>query len=297
MGFFEMKDKDFISILEATKKSPAQVSVRGWVLRERGSNMLKFIILRDSSGIIQCVLDRKKFDKRWNEIDKLQVETSLKVTGRTKEDKRAPTGFEITVDEIEIVGISDKFPINKDLNEKLLGDRRHLWLRSRKMVAVLKIRSSILFALHSFFRRNKFIEVEAPSFTGSTSEGGSTTFEVPYFGKKAYLTQSWQFYAENIINAVERAYAIAPSFRAEKSKTTRHLTEFWHCEAEAAWVDMEELMSLARDCLSFVLNEVINENLSELQILEIDVDRLIKKNYFSRITYREAIDTLIKKGY
>ncbi len=288
----------FLSIAEAIKKGSGEVAIRGWVYRERGSNQMKFIVLRDSSDIIQCVFDKAKFEKQWEDIDKLQIEASLMVWGEIKEDKRAPAGYEISADKIQIVGLSDSFPINKDLNEELLGDRRHLWLRSRKMLATLKIRSTVLFALHKFFRENRFIEVEAPSFVGSTSEGGSTTFEVSYFGKKAYLTQSWQFYAENIIAAVERAYAIAPSFRAEKSRTSRHLTEFWHCEVESAWINVLELMNLAKECLFYVIEEVIKENLQELEFLGVDITKLKnKEKYFLKVTYKEAVDKLIENGH
>ena len=187
----------FISITEAMKKGSGKVAVRGWVYRQRGSNKMKFIILRDSTDIIQCVLDRKDFEKHWGEIDSIQIEASVEIEGTIKEDKRAPTGFEIKADNFKLVGESKEFPIQKDLNEELLGDRRHLWLRSRKMTAALKIRSTVMFALHEYMHKKGFTGVEAPSLSGATSEGGSETFDVKYFDKKAYLTQSWQFYAEN----------------------------------------------------------------------------------------------------
>ncbi|MBW6442190.1 asparagine--tRNA ligase [Patescibacteria group bacterium] len=293
-----MEKVNFISVQEAIKKKSGKVSLRGWVYRERGSNKIKFIVLRDSSNIIQCVLEREKFETQWDEIDKLKIESSVEIHGKIKEDKRAPTGYEVLVDKIKIFQIAEEYPIGKDLNEKLLGDRRHLWLRSRKMTAILKIRSTLLFALHKFFRKNNFIEVEAPSFTASTSEGGSTTFEVSYFGKKAYLTQSWQFYAENIIHAVERAYAIAPSFRAEKSRTSRHLTEFWHCEVEAAWINLDDLIKLTKDCLHYVIEEVIKENTPELVSLGVNIPLLKKsKDRFGRIKYSEAIEKLNEMGH
>jgi len=213
----------FISISEAIKRGKGKVAVRGWIYRERGSNEFKFIVLRDSTDILQCVLKREKFKNQWKDIDALQIEASLEIEGIIKRDKRAITGYEISVDKINIIGTSNEFPIQKDLNEELLGDRRHLWLRSRKMTASLKIRSTVLFAFHEYMRKNGFTEVEAPSLTGATSEGGSETFEVKYFDKKAYLTQSWQFYAENIINAVEKAYTIAPNFRAERGVTVAGL--------------------------------------------------------------------------
>lgn len=288
----------FISISEAIKRGKGKVAVRGWIYRERGSNEFKFIMLRDSTDIIQCVLKRNKFKKQWKNIDALQIEASLELEGVIKRDKRAPTGYEISVDKINIVGTSDKFPIQKDLNEELLGDRRHLWLRSRKMTASLKIRSTVLFAFHEYMRKNGFTEVEAPSLTGATSEGGSETFEVKYFDKKAYLTQSWQFYAENIINAVEKAYTIAPNFRAEKSRTPWHLTEFWHFEVEGAWFDLQDDMKVAEECILYALNKVLKENKKELEVLGVDLSRFKKiKAPFKRMTYKDAIKKLKEKGH
>ena len=156
-----MTKEKFISIQEAMKRGTGKVSVRGWISRERGSNEFKFIVLRDSTNIIQCVLKKEKFKKQWDSIDKLQIEASLEISGTIKEDKRAPTGFEIQADEINIVGTSDQFPINKDLNEELLGDRRHLWLRSRKMTAILKIRDTVLDAMREHWRKKDFTNITA----------------------------------------------------------------------------------------------------------------------------------------
>lgn len=288
----------FISIQEAIEQKSGKVAIRGWVYRERGSNALKFIVLRDSTNIIQCVLKKEKFEKQWDKIDKLQIEASVEIEGTIKEDKRAPTGYEIQAGKINIIGISENFPINKDLNEELLGDRRHLWLRSRKMTSAMKIRSTVMFALHEYMHQNGFTEIEAPSLSGATSEGGSETFEVKYFDKKAYLTQSWQFYAENFIQSVGKAYAMAPSFRAEKSKTPWHVTEFWHFEVEGAWMNLEDDMKLAEECIIYAISKVLKENLQELEVLEVNVKELKKiKAPFKRITYNEAIKTLQKHDY
>lgn len=293
-----MTKKKFISVSEAMKKGSGNVSVRGWIYRERSSKTIKFIVLRDSSNIIQCVLKKENFESQWEDIDKLQIEASIEISGKIKKDERAPSGFEIEVSEINIVGLSDEFPINKDLNEELLGDRRHLWLRSRKMVASMKIRSTIFFALHEYMRKKGFVEIQAPSLSGATSEGGSETFEVKYFEKKAYLTQSWQFYAENFVNAVEKAYAIAPSFRAENSKTPWHVTEFWHFEVEGAWIDLEDDMVIAEETLEYAIKKVLKENRNELEILGADISMLEKvKAPFKRITYDEAIETLKKNKH
>lgn len=293
-----MEKQDFITIQEAINQGEGKVSIRGWVYRERSIKNKKFLVMRDNSGIIQCVLDREKFEDKWEDIDKIKIESSVKLSGEIKKDERAPSGYEIQVEEIEIVNIAEDFPINKDLNEKQLGDRRHLWLRSRKMTSSLKIRSTVMFALHEYMRKNNFVEIEAPSLNGATSEGGSETFEVKYFDKKAYLTQSWQFYAENFIHSVEKVYAMAPSFRAEKSKTPWHVTEFWHFEVEAAWFDLNDNMKLAEECIVAAIDKVLKENRNELETLSVDIEKLEKiKTPFKKITYDEAIKTLQDKGH
>ena len=152
----------FISVSEAIKKGKGDIALHGWVYRERGSNKFKFILLKDSTGIVQCILAKEKFEKQWDEIDKIQVETSLEIFGIIKKDKRAPTGYEVQVSKINIIGLSNEFPIQKDLNEELLGDRRHLWLRSQKMTAILKIRSTVIGALHEYFRSKEFYEFQSP---------------------------------------------------------------------------------------------------------------------------------------
>ena len=287
----------FISIAEAIKKGKGDVAVRGWVYRERGSNEFKFLILRDSSDIIQCVLKKEKFKSQWSDIDKLQVEASVEIHGTIHEEKRAPTGFEIQADGIKIVGLSDSFPINKSLNEELLGDRRHLWLRSRKMTAILKIRSTVIGALHEYFRDKGFYEFQSPIIIPGGAEEGPTMFELNYFGKKMYLTQTWQLYAEAAMYALEKIYCVAPSFRAEKSKTSRHLTEYWHTEMEVAWADLDELMDYAEEMIKHVIKRVLEKNKKEFEILERDWKKLepsLKKK-FPRITYEQVLKILKEK--
>ncbi len=290
--------EEFISIQEAMKRGAGKVAVRGWVYRERGSNKLKFIVLRDSSNIIQCVLSKEDFEKQWDEIDKLQIEASLEVIGEIKEDKRAPTGFEIKAEKVKIVGLSDEFPINKDLNEELLGDRRHLWLRSRKMTAMMKIRDSVLEAMREHWRKKGFYEYHSPSLLGLQCEGGATLFKVDYFGKPLYLAQTWQLHAEPGIFALEKIFTIQPSFRAEKSKTSRHLTEYWHAEMEAAWGDFEYLQDDAEEMIKCVVKKVLDKNQEELKILERNVEKLkpILEKRFPRMTYDDALKILEKQG-
>ena len=291
-----MKSK-FISIKEAMQKGKGKVAVKGWVYRERGSNKMKFLVVRDSSEIIQVVIDRENFKKQWAEIDKLQIESSVEIVGEIKEDKRAPTGYEIKASEIKIVGKSDDFPINKDLNEELLGDRRHLWLRSRKMTAIMKIRDTVLSAIREHWRKKGFYEYHSPSILGMQAEGGATLFKVDYFDKKLYLAQTWQLHAEPGIFALEKIFTIQPSFRAEKSKTTRHLSEFWHAEMEAAWEDFEYLQDDGEELIKNVLAEVLHKNGEELKILERDVKKLepTLKKKFPRLTYDDVLKILKDK--
>jgi len=278
------------------KKIGKEYEIKGWVYRIRKMKDKVFIVVRDSYGIIQVVFDANS--PCFNDAEKLKMESSLIIKGKVKEEPKAPGGYELQGIKLEIVHIGEDFPINKDLNEELLGDRRHLWLRSRKMTASMKIRSTVLFALHEYMHKKGFTEIHAPSLSGATSEGGSETFEVKYFDKKAYLTQSWQFYAENFIGALEKAYAIAPSFRAEKSKTPWHVTEFWHFEVEGAWMDLKDDMIIAEDCIKYVITKVLAENKKDLEILEVNKSRFENvKTPFKRITYKEAIDTLIKNGH
>ena len=288
----------YISIKDAIKKGKGQVSLHGWVHRERGSNNLKFIVLRDSTEKIQCVIEREVVgDEVFDAVDKIQIETSVELTGEIKEDKRAPTGYEIKVNKINIVGDSDKFPIGKDFSEEYLLDVRHLWNRSTKMTAILKIRSTIFGAIHDYFRKNSFYEHHSPIFMSSQCEGGSTLFKVDYFGKELYLAQTWQLHAEAMIFALEKIYCIAPSFRAEKSKTSRHLTEYWHAEMEMAWCKFEDIQDHGEKLIKHIVEKVLKENEKELTELKRDVKKLeiVKNKPFLRITYDEALKILKEK--
>ncbi len=288
----------YMSIQQAIKKGSGSVSLQGWIFRERGSNKLKFIVLRDSSSIIQCVFEREKFEKTWTEIDGLQVEASLRITGELKKDERAPTGYEVQVKAYELVGPSDNFPIAKDQSVEFLADNRHLWLRSRKMTAILKIRSTIFGAIHEFFRANGFYEYHSPIFQAVQCEGGSDLFSVNYFDKKdVFLSQSWQLYAEPAIFSLEKIYTIAPSFRAEPSKTSRHLTEYWHAEMEMAWCEFKDIYAYGEKLLKHVVKRVLEKNKEELKLLGRDISKLepVVKKPFVRMTYTEALKVLKEK--
>ncbi len=286
----------FLSIQDALTQGQGAVSIHGWVHRERGSNKLKFVILRDSSNIIQCVFDREKFQKSWDEIDHLQVEASLEISGELRKDDRAPTGYEIQVNSYALVGKSENFPIAKDQSVEFLADNRHLWLRSQKMTAILKVRSTVFGAIHEFFRRNGFYEYHSPIFQAVQCEGGSDLFSVDYFDKKkeVFLSQSWQLYAEPAIFSIEKIYTIAPSFRAEPSKTSRHLTEYWHAEMELAWCTFKDIQNYGEKLIKHVVKRVLVRNKPELAVLERDLSKLepLLKKKFVRITYTQALKIL-----
>jgi len=288
----------YISIKEAMKTGKGKVAVRGWIYRERGSNNLKFIVLRDSSEIIQCVLAKEKLENQWPEIDKLLIESSVEIEGEVKEDKRAPTGYEIDVDKITIVQAAEPFPIQKDQSVEFLADNRHLWLRSRKMTAIMKIRSTVFGAISEYYRSNGFYEYQSPIFQSVQCEGGSTLFSVDYFGKKGvFLAQTWQLYAEPAIFALEKIYTMAPSFRAEASKTSRHLTEYWHSEMEVAWAHFDEIIGYGEGVIKAAVGKVLENNMDDLKILGRDPKKLepTVKKPFPRMTYDEALKLLKEK--
>ena len=292
------KEPKFVSIQEAIQQAKGEVAIRGWVYRERGSNKLKFIVLRDSSNIIQCVLDRNNFENSWNEIDHIQIEASLEIIGELHADPRSPNGFEIQVKQYTLVGKSENYPIAKDQSIEFLADNRHLWLRSRKMTSILKIRSTIFAAIDEFFKGEGFYEYHSPIFQAVQCEGGSDLFRVEYFDKKdVFLAQTWQLYAEPAIFALEKIYTISPSFRAEKSKTSRHLTEYWHAEMEVAWSTFKDIQEYGERLIKYVVRRVLEKNKSELEILGRDWKKLeptIKKP-FIRMTYTEALKILKEK--
>ncbi len=291
--------KKYISIQEAMDKGKGEVSIRGWVYRERGSSKIKFIVLRDATNIIQCVIVKQDIgDKKFKIADKVQIEASMTLTGEIKKDDRAPTGYEILVKDFEVIGESDKYPITKDQSIEFLADKRHLWLRSRKMTAVMKIRSTIFGAIDEYFKKEGFYEYHSPIFQSVQCEGGSTLFEVKYFDKKdVFLAQTWQLYAEPAIFALEKIYTIAPSFRAEKSKTSRHLTEYWHAEMEVAWATFEDIQNYGEALIKHVVKSVLEKNKAELEILGRDIKKLnpVVKKPFVRMTYDEALKILKNK--
>ena len=281
-------------ILEGNCKDQ-KVTVRGWVYRKREGKALIFLVIRDSTGVIQSTI--KKDSPCWNDAQKLTIESSLSLEGTAREDTRAPGGFEIGAEAIEIIGIAENFPISKDKSEEFIRDMRHLWLRSRKMNLVMKVRAQTLKAAREYFEQQKYTEVSPPMFISAAVEGGSTLFGLKYFEQDLYLTQSSQLYLEILIYSLENVYCIAPSFRAEKSRTIRHLTEYWHIEGEWPFSNMEELMKFEEGLMSYVCKAISERCQAEFKELGADIEKLkAVQAPFPRITYKEAIERLKTKN-
>ena len=272
-----------------------KVTVRGWVYRKREGKELIFLLIRDSTGVIQCTV--KKASPCWNEAQKLTIESSLSLEGVARPDKRAPGGYEIGAENINVIGLAETFPISKDKSEEFIRDMRHLWLRSRKMNLVMKVRAEVLEEARSYFKTQSYTEVSPPMFISAAVEGGSTLFGLKYFDQDLYLTQSSQLYLEILIYSLENVYCIAPSFRAEKSRTIRHLTEYWHIEGEWPFADMNDLMKFEEGLMAYVCQAIGDKCKKEFKELGADIEKLKAVGApFPRITYKEAIDRLKPKN-
>jgi len=281
-------------ILDGTCENK-KVSVRGWVYRKREGKEMIFLVVRDSTGFIQCTV--KKGSAAWSEAERVTIESSLELEGTAKPDKRAPGGYEIAADTVSIIGLAEVFPISKDKSEDFLRDVRHLWLRSRRMNLVMKLRGNVLAYAREYFAKEGFTEVSPPMFISAACESGSTLFGLKYFDQNLYLTQSSQLYLEILIYSLENVYCIAPSFRAEKSRTIRHLTEYWHIEGEWPFADMTDLMRFEEGLLAHVCQRTVENCRRELTELGVDVEKLASiKVPFPRMTYTEAIERLTAKG-
>ena len=293
--------KKYVKIDEILKgkHTDKQVSIRGWIYRTRSSGNIVFAVIRDSTGILQTTIKKGNLkDEEFEDAKKALVESSVMLSGVVAEDKRAPGGYELKVQNANIIHFAETYPIVKDQSPEFLMDQRHLWIRSQKLNSVLKIRSTVVGAIHQFFRDNGYYEFDAPVLQPNQTEGGSTLFEVKYYDKKTYLSQSWQLYAEAAIFSLEKVYNMGPTFRAEKSKTSRHLSEFWMAEMEAAWLNLDEITEIAKKEVKFILKEVIKNNEKELNILNQDIEKLkkITTSTFPTITYDEAIKILNEKS-
>jgi len=275
-----------------------KVSIRGWVHRQRGSGNLNFIVLRDASGRVQCAIKKDKVgEKTFAEASQVYIESSVEIVGTVKKDERAPGGWELQVDEFRVVSRGEPFPISKDLSEEFLLDVRHLWLRSRKLVAAMKARHHLVNYLREYLDKDGFYEIVPPVITKSQCEGGSTLFAMDYFGEPAYLSQSGQLYAEVMIYGLGKVYAFSPSFRAEKSRTIRHLAEYWHLEPEMAWYNQEDNMKLQEDLISYTVQKFVKEHPDLLEELERDPKKLKSvKAPFPRILYDDAVEKVNELG-
>jgi len=277
-----------------------EVEIKGWLVTKRSSGGVQFLIIRDGTGFIQSTVHKDKVDKKvFDDSEKLTQESSLIMKGIVQEDKRAPGGYEVRIKDLKIVQLAEKFPIGKkEHGIEFLMDWRHLWLRSPRQIAIMKVRAEVIKACRNYMDDHGFTLTDSPMLSGAACEGVSTLFETPYFGKKAYLTQSGQLYVEATIAALKKVYCFGPTFRAEKSKTTRHLTEFWMIEPEVAFADFEDNLKLQEDLVTYIVKTVLKKRKRELEVLGRDIKPLQKvEPPFPRVTYTELIEMLKKTKY
>ncbi len=271
------------------------VCIRGWIHRIRWSKKVTFIVLRDHSGIVQCTV--KADSPSFSLSRDLTLESCISLSGTVKADERAPGGYEVSVKGIEVIGKAQPFPITADHSTPLVLDNSHLWLRSREMTAVMKVTDAVYRSAAEYFEAAGFYRVDPPILITAACEGGASLFSLDYFGKKAYLTQSSQLYLEAFIQSLEKVYCIAPSFRAEKSRTRRHLTEFWHLEAEEAFCDLWQSLKTQEMLIAHIAHFVAQNTRNELRQLGRDPEALDAiQTPFERISYDEALSIINKAG-
>lgn len=288
---------DRVYIQDMSKHVDEHVSVAGWLFNKRSSGKIHFLILRDGTGFMQAVASRSDVDEETFELLKeITQESSVRVEGLVRKDERAPGGYELLVTRAEVVQMAGEYPISlKEHGVDFLMQYRHLWLRTPRQHAVMRVRAEVIRACRDFLDNNGFLLIDAPVLTPSACEGTTTLFETDYFGDKAYLTQSGQLYMEAAAMAFGRVYCFGPVFRAEKSKTRRHLMEFWMVEPEMAFVELDESLCIQEEMVTYVVSHVLKNRTSELQALERDVSMLENvKPPFPRITYSDALDILKK---
>jgi len=275
------------------------VTIRGWLYNRTPKGKLQFLMVRDGTGMIQAVAFRPQVGKEvWARCESLTQESSIIVTGNVRKDPRAPGGFELSLQNLEIVQLAEEYPIAlKEHGAGFLMEHRHLWLRTQRQHAILRVRAEIIRACREYLDNHGFTLVDAPILTPAACEGTSTLFETDYFGEKAYLSQSGQLYNEATIAALGKVYCFGPTFRAEKSKTRRHLMEFWMIEPEAAYYTQEDNMRLQEDMISYVVQTVLHKRAAELKTLQRDttiLEQVVPP--FPRVTYDEALDILRQHG-
>jgi len=278
-----------------------QVRVSGWLYNARSSGKLRFLVVRDGSGYLQSVVFKPGVPETvWAEAERATQESSLRVAGMVKEEKRAPGGVELQVEALEIVQLCPEYPITpKEHGPDFLLNNRHLWLRSKRQHAVMRVRNELTFGIRDFFYRRNYVQIDSPILTPAAAEGTSTLFETDYFGEKAYLSQSGQLYLEPAVAAHGKVYCFGPTFRAEKSKTRRHLTEFWMVEPEIAWMRFDALLDLAEEFVSELVTRVLERCKEDLERLERDTSVLepATRRPYPRIDYGDAVEKLKDKGF
>ena len=287
-----------VRISEVAGKVGRQVRIRGWIHRKRESGGIAFIVLRDSSSTVQIAIKKDSVDDRsWREAAESAVESSAYVTGTVKRESRAPTGYEIEADSFRKVGGSEPFPITEYKSTELLLDKRHLWLRSRRMTVIMEIRSFAFRYCREFLDMQGFYEITPPLITKAGGETGANLFEVDYFGNTAYLTESSQLYAEAMVFPLEKVYSLAPSYRAEKSRTVKHLAEYWHLEPEMAYYDNAKSMKLQERLVSRLATRLAERHGNVLEELGVDTATLRKiRPPFGRMSYEKAVEELNQRG-
>ena len=289
-----------VTIKDLEKYDGQDVELKGWVYNIRTIGKIWFIIFRDGTGLLQGVVVKgEATDETFDLEQKLNQEDSIIISGRVKKEPRSVGGYELGVKEISVVNhVIEEFPISpKEHGADFLMSNRHLWLRSKRQNAIMRIRHQIVKAIRDYFDNNGFTLIDSPIFTANAVEGTTTLFEVDYFERSAYLTQSGQLYQEAGATAFGKTYCFGPTFRAEKSKTRRHLTEFWMVEPEMAYVDLDENMTWAENLVGFIVQRVLENSKTELEILERDISKLESIiPPFPRITYDEAVKLLIENG-
>jgi asparaginyl-tRNA synthetase len=299
MENLRISPQDATPIAKLSTRSGGEAVLAGWLYNRRSSGKIQFLIVRDGTGYCQCVVARSEVPGSvWEEAERAAQETSLVVRGRVREDSRAPGGFELTVTDLQILGDSPDYPITpKEHGIDFLLSQRHLWMRSSRQHAVLRVRSEVSQAIRDFFYERDFTLIDSPILTPAACEGTSTLFETDYFGEKAYLSQSGQLYLEPAAAAFGKVYCFGPTFRAEKSKTRRHLTEFWMVEPEVAFLELPGLESLAEEFVSSLVARALDRCKEDLKRLERETSGLENvKVPFPRITYRDAVEKLSARG-
>ncbi|MBS1657736.1 MAG: asparagine--tRNA ligase [Chitinophagales bacterium] len=282
-----------VSICDLSQHEGKEVTLQGWNSNKRSGKGLYFIILRDGTGFCQCVVDEKNVSAGvFENAGKLTMESSCRITGTVVKDEKQIGGYEVRATGVEIISIAEEYPIaKKEHGVDFLMDNRHLWLRTQRQWAIMKIRNTLIFSLHRFFQEEGFVQMDAPIFTGNAVEGTSTLFETDFYGKPAYLSQSGQLYGEAMAMAFGKIYTFGPTFRAEKSKTRRHLSEFWMIEPEMAFYDLDMNMDLIEAMLKHLVRAVLLECREELKLINRDttiLENVVNKK-FPRLTYEEAV--------